>query len=84
MQRVRCVLCDLEQPVLDAGKAVLQAEVEDRPLGHCEVPHRFSLRNAEAEPKRQPGLTDFRGARQNMQPLRQQTVHHEPGGRQRR
>ena len=52
VQRVRRVLCDLEQPVLDAGEAVLQTEVEDYSPSHREVPHRFSLRNAEAEPQR--------------------------------
>ena len=42
--------------------------------GH--VPDRFSLGHRHCQPQRQPGLAHLGGARQDMQPLGEQAVHH--------
>ena len=77
VQRGRRVLCEIEEPALDALEAVLQAEVEHF-TGTCgEIPERFPLRHPEAQPQRQPGLADLRRSGQQVQPLGQQILHDE-------
>ena len=56
MQGVRRVVGDLKQTVLDAGVAVLQAQVEDGSLRRWKAPHWLALRYAKAHPERQPGF----------------------------
>ena len=83
-QIVRCVVRDIQQPVLDAGVTVLQTEVEHITPCDWELPHGFAFGNTEAEPQRQPRFSYLRRARQNVQSLRQQPADGEPDRRQRR
>ena len=73
---VRRVLRDLEQPVLNAEDGVLQTEIEGGALPGGHVPDWFSLGYGHCQPEGQPGLPHLRGARQDMQPLGEQGVHH--------
>ena len=50
----RSVVRDIQQTVLDAAVAVLQAEVEHIALGSGKVPGRLTLRHLKTEPQRQP------------------------------
>ena len=50
----RRVVRDIQQTVLDAAVAVLQAEVEHIALGSGKVPGRLTLRHLKTEPQRQP------------------------------
>ena len=54
MQGVRRVVGDLKQAGLNAGVAVLQAQVEDGSLRRWKAPYRLALRYAKAHPERQP------------------------------
>lgn len=72
-----CVLGDLEEPVLDAEDGILQAEIERGALLHGHPPDGFALGHHDGQPQGQPGLAHLGGARKDVQPLRQQRVHHE-------
>ena len=78
--KVQCrrrILGEIQQAVLDALKAVLQAEVENF-AGSCgKIPEGFSLGHLEAKPQGQPGLADFRCSRQQVEALGQQVFHDE-------
>ena len=77
------VLGDLKEPVLDAKDGVLQAEVERSAPLHAHPPDEFTLGHGHRQPQGQPGLAHLGRARQDMQPLSDQRVHHEVGRTQR-
>ena len=51
MQCVWCIVCDLEQSALDAGVAVLQAEIEDGSVSCRQFPNGLTLGHLETDPK---------------------------------
>jgi hypothetical protein len=63
---VRCILCDLKQPVLNAEDGILQTEIECGTLPGGHVPGRFSLGHCHGQPQSQPGLAHLRGACQDV------------------
>lgn len=63
------VLGQFKQPLLDAGVAVLQTEVEDCPLGRWELPEGVASGDAETDVERQPGLTDLWRAGEDVETL---------------
>ena len=63
------VVRDIQQAVLDAGVAVLQAEVEDATPKSREIPDRLSFGDAQAEPQSQPGFSHLRRSSQDVQSL---------------
>ena len=73
------VLRDFEQPVLDAQLGVLQTEIERGAVLHVHTPDRFALGHGDGQPQGQPGLTHFWRAREDVQTLRDERVHHEVG-----
>ena len=77
VQRGRCVLREIKEAALDTLEAVLQTEVQHLAWVRGERPERLALRGAETQPQRQPRFADFRRARQQVQPLREQIVDHE-------
>lgn len=76
VQRRGRILGESEEAVLDALEAVLQAEVEDFARAGGEDPERYSLGHPEAQLQCQPGLADLWRARQQVEPLGQQAIHH--------
>ena len=77
---VRRVLGDFKQAVLDAEDGILQAEIEGGTLPGGHVPDPFPLGYRHRQPQRQPGLAHLGGARQDMQALRNQGIHHKADG----
>lgn len=73
----RRVICDLVEPVLDAERGVLQAEVERRAAFCRHAPNGFALGDGDGKPEREPRLADLRRAREDVQPCREQRVHDE-------
>ena len=74
-----CVLGDLKQPVLNAEDGIFQTEIESGALPGGHVPHRFSLGHCHGQPQSQPGFAHLRGARQDVQALCKQGIHHKIG-----
>ena len=77
VQRGRRVLCEIEEPALDALEAVLQTEVEDLARVRGKIPEGFAPRHPETQPQRQPGLSDLRCAGQQVQSLGKQIIYEE-------
>ena len=73
----RCILRDLEQPVLNAEDRVLQAEIESGALLGVHSPDRFSLGYSHCQPEGQPGLPHLWGACQDVQTFGEQPAYHE-------
>ena len=71
------ILRDFEQPVLNAEGGVLQAEIEGGALLHGHPPDGFALGHHDGQPQGQPGFSHLGRAGKDVQPLRQQRVHHE-------
>ena len=78
-----CVLGDLKEPVLDTENGILQAEIERGALLHGHSPDGFALGHHDGQPQGQPGFSHLGRAGKDVQPLRQQRVHHEVERRQR-
>lgn len=76
----RRVLRNVQQPVLDAELGVLQAEIEGGALPDGHPPDRLSLGHRHCQPQRQPGLAHLGRPSQDVEPLREQSVHDEGEG----
>ena len=69
MQRRWRVLGQIKEPCLDALERIFEAEIQDFTLCHGKIPERLALRNAQAQPQRQPRFADLRRAREDVQAL---------------
>ena len=69
VQRRRRILRQVKESRLDTLERIFEAEIQHFALCCCKNPERLPLRNAQAEPQRQPRLADFRRAREDVQAL---------------
>ena len=83
-QIVRRIVRDVQQPVLYAGIAVLQTEIQHIASHRGKRPHVISLGNTQAQPQRQPRFSHLRRASEDVQSLWQKPADGEADRRQRR
>ena len=69
VQRRRRIFRQVKESRLDTLERIFKTEIQCFSLRCCEIPERLPLRNAQANPQRQPRLADFRCTREDVQAL---------------
>lgn len=77
IQVVRGAVGKIVEPVFDAALGVLKAQIEHIALQCRQPPNGISLRHLQPQPQHQPAFADFAGTADDIDALRNESVHDE-------
>ena len=77
IQVVRGAVGEVVEPILDAALSVLKAQIEHIALQRGQTPNGISLRHLQPQPQHQPAFADFGSAADDIDALRNESVHDE-------
>lgn len=77
IQVIRGAVGEIVEAILDAALGVLKAQIKHIALQRGQAPNGISLCHLQPQPQHQPAFADFAGTADDIDALRNETVHDE-------